>query len=83
MSVNKTQIGGDHYKGLAIQVWDFAEANNLSYIEGMAIKYIVRRKANREEDLNKAIHCLQKLLELENSKPFDHQNPYANVPEEE
>ena len=29
MNANQEQIGGNHYKKLKIQVWDFIAANNL------------------------------------------------------
>jgi hypothetical protein len=57
------QVGGEHYKDMAIEPGEFAEANGLSYMEGNAIKYICRDKESKEEDLHKAIHCLE--LELE------------------
>ena len=34
--------------------------------EGDAIQYIIRQKGSRIENLNKAIHVLQMLLEIEN-----------------
>lgn len=66
MSANDTQVGGQHYKGLAIQPWDYIEANGIPYLEGCAIKYITRwRDKGGVEDLRKAIHFLQKRIELE------------------
>lgn len=60
-----TQVGGDHYK-LPIQPIQYIHANNLSYIEGCVIKYITRwRSKNGIEDLNKAIHYIELLKELE------------------
>ena len=61
----ETQIGGRHYAQHKIQVWDVAIEYNLSYIEGSALKYLLRRKDNRLEDLEKARHCLDRLIELE------------------
>ena len=41
-------------------------ANNLGYLEGTAIKYLTRfRKKNGVEDLKKAIHFIEKLIEIE------------------
>lgn len=65
MSANDNQIGGDHYKGKNIQPWDFITANNLSFLEGNIVKYITRKKNNRLEDLQKAKHYLEKLIEVE------------------
>jgi hypothetical protein len=65
-SVNTIQHGGNHYKTKSIQPWDYVAANNLGFFEGNAIKYITRHKdKNGVEDLKKAIHYLQKLIELE------------------
>lgn len=66
----KTQIGGNHYKSLAIQPAEYCQKNRLGYLESNAIKYITRHKAkNLEQDVRKAIHCLELLLELEYPKP--------------
>lgn len=61
-----TQVGGNHYKQFAIQPSEYCEKNNLSHLESNAIKYITRCrfKGKEEEDIQKAIHCLQMLLEL-------------------
>ena len=65
----KKQIGGKHYKSLKIQPVEFIVANNIPYIEGCAIKYICRhREKNKREDVLKAIHYLQILLDLEYPK---------------
>lgn len=67
--VNAQQIGGDHYRLKAIQPWDFIIANNISYLEGNAIKYLCRwREKNGLEDLRKAKHYIQKLIEVESQK---------------
>lgn len=58
------QIGGQHYKNLPIQPIEFILANNLSFIEGNIIKYLVRWKCkNGVEDLKKAAHYLELLIE--------------------
>lgn len=68
MVANNNQIGGDHYKA-KIQVWDFILANDLGYLEGNIIKYITRyRKKNGVMDLGKALHYLEKLIEVENDR---------------
>lgn len=59
------QVGGDHYKKQTIQPWDYIIANNLGYLEGNVIKYVSRYKSkNGVEDLKKAEHYLQKLIEI-------------------
>lgn len=61
-----TQVGGGHYKDLKIQPVEFIHANGLGFMEGAVIKYVARHKAkNGRQDLEKAIHFLQLLLELE------------------
>lgn len=69
MSANDKQISGTHYKQVAIQPWDYVAANNLGYFEGSAIKYVTRwRSKGGIADLQKAIHFLEKLIELESPK---------------
>jgi len=62
MSANEKQVGGEHYI-LPIQPWDFIIANDLNFLEGNIIKYVVRKKGDRLEDLEKARHYLDKLIE--------------------
>jgi hypothetical protein len=69
MTALNTQEGGDHYKDMAIQPVEYIHANNLGYFEGCVIKYISRwRKKNGLEDLRKARHVIDLLLELELDK---------------
>lgn len=57
------QEGGTHYQ-LAIQPIDFIHKNNLGYIEGNVVKYVSRhRNKNGKQDLLKAIHYLEMLIE--------------------
>jgi hypothetical protein len=66
----KTQVGGSHYKGMKIQHVEFVHANGIPYIEANAIKYICRhRQKNGRQDIEKAIHYLQILLDLEYPQP--------------
>ena len=66
MKALKQQVGWDHYSKLSIQPAVYAERNNLSYLQGNAIKYITRYKDKGGlEDLNKAIHTVKLLIELE------------------
>jgi len=56
--------GGDYYKDFKIQPAQFINANNLSFAEGNIIKYICRhRKKGRKEDILKAIHYCEMILE--------------------
>lgn len=64
LSAFKKQVGGTHYKEHKIQPFKFIQANNLDYLQGVVIKYIVRYKdKNGIEDLEKIIHYCQ--LEIE------------------
>jgi hypothetical protein len=66
---NEGQIGGQHYKRLAIQPWDYILQNDIGYMEGSVIKYISRwRNKNGLEDLYKCRHFLNKLIEHEEKK---------------
>lgn len=61
-----TQVGGDHYKVQGIQPVEFIQANKLNFFEGSAVKYITRhRLKNGKQDLEKAIHYIQMLIEFE------------------
>jgi len=66
LSVNSKQVKGSHYKNKAIQPWDYIVANNLGYLEGNVVKYISRwRDKGGMDDLAKAKHYIEKLIELE------------------
>ena len=66
MSALDTQEGGGHYKNLAIQPVEYIHANGIGYFEGCVIKYVTRWRAkNGLEDLRKARHFIDLLLELE------------------
>jgi len=69
-TANQTQVGGDHYKAKPIQPWDFIAANQLGYFEGNIVKYLSRwRDKGGINDLKKARHYLDKLIELEDNQP--------------
>jgi len=70
MSANEKQEGGNHYKKYGdLQPWDVVIKWNLGYLEGTALKYIARwRDKNGIEDIKKAIHFLEKLVETEQEK---------------
>ena len=64
-NANDVQIAGDHYKSKAVQPWDYIVANNLGYLEGNIVKYVSRWKDKGGiEDLKKARHYLDKLIEV-------------------
>lgn len=62
----KRQVGGNHYNRYEIQPIDFIIANKLDWCEANAVKYITRWKdKNGVEDLRKAIHYLEMLIQRE------------------
>lgn len=66
-SALSVQVGGGHYKGLAIQPIEFIHANRLPFIEGNCIKYLCRwRDKGGVKDLEKVKHYVDLLIELEN-----------------
>lgn len=68
-SANKKQVAGSHYSDKSIQPWDYIHANNLCYFTGNCVKYVSRWKDKGGiNDLKKAIHYLEKLIELEEGK---------------
>lgn len=63
------QVGGDHYKKCKIQPVEFILANNIGYMEGNVIKYVVRHKDKGGiADLEKAAHYLRMLIEFERNQ---------------
>jgi hypothetical protein len=72
MSANDNQVSGSHYKSKSIQPWDYIAANELGYFEGNVVKYVSRwRSKGGIDDLRKAQHYLEKLIELESGELSD------------
>lgn len=66
MSAWKTQQGGQHYKDMPIQPFEYSMANGLDPMQHTAIKYVTRfRDKGGVEDLKKAIHTIELLIEWE------------------
>ena len=60
------QVGGDHYRIYKIQISEFIHTNNIPFIEGNIIKYVMRHKnKNGIEDLKKARHYIDLLIKYE------------------
>ena len=69
MSAYDKQIGGSHYRSLKIQPSKFVIENELLFPEGNVIKYICRHRfKNGKEDLLKAIHFIEMIIERDYSK---------------
>lgn len=65
MSANDRQVGGDHYKVGGEEHWDRVSRLNMPYLAARATAYIERApNKNRKADIEKAIHFLEKYLEL-------------------
>jgi hypothetical protein len=61
MTTNKNQIGGTHYKDMALEPWEIIERCDLDFWEGNIIKYVLRWKSKDGiKDLMKARHYLDK-----------------------
>lgn len=72
MSANDRQVGGDHYRLLgegAAQPWDIIVGYGLGYLDGNAVKYLLRwRHKGGIQDLQKALHYVEKTIEVEQQK---------------
>jgi hypothetical protein len=65
-SAMSSQVGGDHYKNLHIQPFEYSLANGLNACQHTAIKYITRyQEKGGIDDLKKAIHTIEFLIEWE------------------
>ena len=66
MAANDTQVGGDHYKHMPIQPMEYSMKNNLNACQHTVVKYVTRYKVKGgKQDLLKAIHCIEMLIEME------------------
>lgn len=81
---NAIQVGGDHYKAQDTQMqmalvlgynkpiehWDLVLIRGYGYLQGNASKYLDRydKKGTPIQDLEKAKHYIEKLIEVEKAK---------------
>ena len=85
MSVYKKQVGGSHYKNMAVQPSEFINKNKLLFAEGNAIKYICRHAHKGErQDLEKAKHYIDMIIErdyseVKNINPLDKKNSWGII----
>lgn len=63
MSAKGYQVGGKHYTAHEVQPWDIIDMYGLSFYEGNVLKYLLRQKGRRIEDLQKAKHYLERMIE--------------------
>jgi hypothetical protein len=54
---NNFQVGGNHYKGTALEHWDWVESQCLTYLEGCTTKYISRWKKKHKYNNLQRIVC--------------------------
>ena len=61
---SEKQVGGNHYKDMAIEPSEFIHRNGIGWLEGNAIKYTCRHAMKGgAQDIDKAIHYLELLKE--------------------
>lgn len=69
------QVGGGHYKDMAIEPVEYCEKNRLTSLESAVVKYVSRHKSkNGIEDINKAIHCLEMIKQYHYKDQVDDHN---------
>ena len=69
MSADNEQVGGDHYKTMAMQPWEVMEAvltheEFIGFLKGNIIKYAMRNGRKDSDDAGKARHYKKKLDEV-------------------
>jgi hypothetical protein len=70
MSAKDYMVGGTHYKDMQLEPWDVADTWPVEQQVGIyrhgALKYIMRmgRKDDQVQELKKAVHYLEKLIEV-------------------
>lgn len=68
-SLDKKQVGGDHYAKRHITPWHIIDEYGLDFYAGNALKYLLRSKDKGGlEDLKKAAHYIEKMIELREKK---------------
>ena len=65
----KKQVGGNHYKKYKIQPIEFIIKNNIGFVEGNILKYILRfKEKGGVQDLLKAKHYIELLIDSSKGK---------------
>lgn len=79
MNASNNQIGGTHYKDMGdYQPWDVLQhwltpEEYRGYQKGVAIAYLARERAKGgDQDLRKALHHLQKMVEVLDQQESSH-----------
>ena len=69
MAARDMQIGGDHYKNMAVEPWDVVDSwpleQRIGYYRGNVLKYTMRmgNKDERLQEAQKGLHYQEKLVE--------------------
>lgn len=79
MSAYNTQVGGNHYQRFAVQPFEFFDRWKIPAGESYAIKYLVRHRwKNGEQDIRKALHCLNMIKEKQAEHSIQSTSLYQN-----
>lgn len=75
INADDTQVGGTHYKDMAIQPWELMEIllthdEFIGYLKGNIIKYSLRQGLKDSDDIGKLRHYQQKLDEVKEAAFF-------------
>lgn len=71
-TASERQIGGSHYKA-GFQHWDYVHWTQLPYLPAQASKYLTRwKKKNGLQDLEKALHFMDKFIEEQKDRHEGH-----------
>jgi hypothetical protein len=69
MKSYKKQVGGSHYKKYKIQPVEFIIKNNIGFVEGNILKYVLRfKEKGGVQDLLKAKHYIELLIDTTKSR---------------
>jgi hypothetical protein len=69
MKSSEKQVGGKHYLKYKIQPVEFIIKNNIGFVEGNIIKYVLRfKEKGGVQDLNKAKHYIELLIDSTKSR---------------
>ena len=69
MKSSEKQVGGKHYLKYKIQPVEFIIKNNIGFVEGNIIKYILRfKEKGGAVDLEKAKHYIELLIDSTKSR---------------
>lgn len=71
MNAMTQQVGGTHYTDMPIQPMYFCIVNNLNGAYMNVMKYLMRKKDNRIEDLQKGIHTVKFMHDAEHHIPMN------------